>query len=93
MPRVNIITNHRNQTGLSQDADLIHGILAIVYGDELKVVRTPHQQPVGPECDMNIFLEVINPALFSFASKNIWIPNPEWTYTAWDPYLEMVDEL
>ena len=93
MPRVNIITNHRNQTGLSQDADLIHGILAIVYGDELKVVRTPHQQPVGPECDMNIFLEVINPALFSFASKNIWIPNPEWTYTAWDPYLEMVDEI
>jgi hypothetical protein len=91
--RLNIISNNRNQTGLSHDADLIHGIFGTVFGENLKVARTPHFHPTAPECDLNIFLEVINPILFNYAAKNIWIPNPEWTYKTWKPYMEMVDEI
>jgi len=91
--RLNIISNNRNQTGLSQDADLIHGLFAHAFGDALKVARTPHFHPIAPECDVNIFLEVINPILFNYAGYNIWIPNPEWTYKTWVPYMEMVDEI
>ena len=36
---------------------------------------------------------VVNPSLFSFARKNIWIPNIEWTCRSWEPYLHMVDEI
>jgi hypothetical protein len=36
---------------------------------------------------------VINPSLFPYAAKNIWIPNPEWTYKTWEPYAKMVDEI
>lgn len=91
--RVNIIGTHRNQTGLSQDADLIHGILVHALGDSVKVTRTPHQHPSAPECDVNIFLEVVNIALMNCAGKNIWIPNPEWTFRAWKPYANMFDEI
>lgn len=91
--RLNIISSHRNQTGLSQDADLIHGVFANVFEKDLQVSRVPHYQPICPEAEMNIFLEVINPIHFGYAAKNIWIPNPEWTYKSWKPYLEMVDEI
>lgn len=91
--RLNIISSHRNQTGLSQDADLIHGVFANVFEKELKVSRVPHYQPICPEAELNVFLEVINPVHFGYAAKNIWIPNPEWTYKSWKPYMEMVDEI
>jgi hypothetical protein len=35
----------------------------------------------------------VNPALFSFAAKNIWIPNHEWTYKTWTPYMHMMNEI
>jgi hypothetical protein len=53
----------------------------------------PHFHPSCGEAELNFFIEVINPALFPYAAKNIWIPNPEWTYKTWEPYLYMVDEV
>jgi hypothetical protein len=42
---------------------------------------------------LNFFIEVINPSLFLYAAKNIWIPNPEWSYQTWEPYAKMLDAI
>ena len=90
--KVNIISNFQENTGLMQDANLLRGILsAFIPG--VKINRIPHMLPECPDAEMNIFLEVMNPSLFSFARKNVWIPNPEWTYKTWIPYLKSIDEV
>lgn len=91
--RVNIIYNARANTGLFQDASLLRGILAAVFDKDVQIRGVNFNLPECDEADVNIFLEVMNPSLFSYARKNIWIPNPEWTYTTWVPYLDMVDEI
>ena len=91
--KVNIVANFQKNTGLMQDAAILRGILTAVYGDNIQIFRVPHVHPQCQEADYNFFLEVINPSLFSYARKNIWIPNPEWTYKTWIPYLHMVDEI
>lgn len=91
--RVNIIGNHKKTTGVSQDVFVLHGMLVHVFGQETQIRHIPHFYPQCPEAEVNIFIEVINPSLFMYASKNIWIPNPEWTYKSWKPYLSMVDEV
>lgn len=89
---VNLIGNFRPTTGLHQDALILRGLLTLVHE---KVVIRPvyHALPQCPEADYNIFIEVVNPALFSYARKNILIPNPEWYYKTWIPYLSMFDEI
>ena len=91
--KVNIIANFQKNTGLMQDAGILRGILTAVFGDKLQIFRVPYVFPQCEEADYNIFLEVINPSLFSYARKNIWIPNQEWTYSTWIPYIHMVDEI
>jgi hypothetical protein len=91
--RVNIIGNHKKTTGVSQDVFVLHGMLVHVFGKDIQVRHVPHYYPQCAEAEVNIFIEVINPSLFMYASKNIWIPNPEWTYKDWKPYLSMVDEV
>jgi hypothetical protein len=91
--KVNIIANFQKNTGLMQDAAILRGILTAVFGDNVQIFRIPHVFPQCDEADYNFFLEVINPSLFSYARKNIWIPNAEWTYKTWAPYLSMIDEI
>ena len=91
--RVNIIGNHKKTTGVSQDVHVLHGMLVHVFGKDIQVRHVPHYYPQCAEAEANLFIEVINPSLFMYASKNIWIPNPEWTYKDWKPYLSMVDEV
>ena len=75
-----------------QDAAILRGILTVVYSD-VQIFRVSHMYPQCGEADVNFFLEVINPSLFPYARKNIWIPNQEWTYKTWIPYIHMVDEI
>jgi glycosyltransferase involved in cell wall biosynthesis len=93
--RVNLISNHRKNTGLSQDVNIMRGLLTSIYEDdkdfEIKLVQ--YVMPQCSEADVNIFFEVVNPSLFSYAPKNIWIPNHEWTYKSWVPYLHMMNEI
>ena len=90
--RINLIGNFKASTGLTQDSMILRGMLTHRYGDP--EIRNIHYfMPQCPEAEMNIFIEVINPTLFSYAGKNIWIPNPEWTYKNWSPYFKMVDEV
>jgi Glycosyl transferase family 2/Glycosyl transferases group 1 len=91
--RVNIIGNLRKNTGVSQDIQILHGMIAHVFGKETEISHIPHYHPVCPQAELNFFIEVINPALFVYAAKNIWIPNPEWTYKTSEPYARMVDEI
>ena len=64
-----------------------------VLGKETQIRHVPHYYPQCPEAEVNFFIEVITPSLFTYAAKNIWIPNPEWTYKTWEPYAKMVDEI
>lgn len=91
--RVNLISSFGQHTGLSQDINLMRGILVGVFEKEVEVRGVPHVFPHCEEAEVNIFMEVINPALFAYARRNIWIPNLEWTYKTWEPYLHMVDEI
>jgi len=91
--RINLIGNHRPGAGISQDIHILHGLLAHVLGKEIQVRHIPHFYPQCPQAEINFFVEVINPSLFVYAAKNIWIPNPEWTYKTWEPYAKMVDEV
>lgn len=91
--RVNIIGNHKKDTGVSQDVHILHGMIVHALGQETQIRHIPHYHPQCPQAEVNFFIEVINPALFIFAKKNIWIPNPEWTYKTWEPYAHMVDEI
>ena len=91
--RVNIIGNHKKNTGVSQDVHILHGMIVHALGEDTQIRHVPHYYPQCPQAEVNFFIEVINPALFMFAKKNIWIPNPEWTYQTWEPYARMVDEI
>jgi len=91
--KVNIISNFQTNTGLSQDSNILRGILTAVYGDNVQIFRIPYVFPQCQEADVNIFLEVVNPCLFAYARRNIWIPNQEWTYKTWIPYMTMFDEI
>ena len=91
--RVNLIGNHRKGTGVSQDVQILHGLIAHVLGDKAQIRHVPHYYPQCPQAEVNFFIEVINPSLLTYAGKNIWIPNPEWTYKTWEPYASMVDEI
>ena len=90
--RVNIVYNSLS-TGLNQDASMLHGMLVLALGKETEVRHVPHYHPQCDEAELNFFIESINPALFVFAAKNIWIPNPEWTCKTWEPYMKMVDAI
>ena len=91
--RVNLIGSHRKGTGVSQDVHILHGVIAHVLGTETQIRHIPHYYPQCPEADVNIFVEVFTPSLVAYAGRNIWVPNPEWTYTTWEPYAGLVDEV
>lgn len=91
--KVNIVWNPSRNTGLSQDIGILRGILTAVFDKNVEVFSVNHVLPECHDADYNIFVEVVNPSLFPYARKNIWIPNPEWTFKSWKPYLNMVDEI
>ena len=88
--KVNIISNHRER-GLTHDVKILAGLLYSTGDVQVKLVQ--YIQPQCEESDVNIFVELVNPSLFAYASKNIWIPNHEWTYRTWLPYLHMMNEI
>ena len=91
--RVNFIGSFGKNTGVSQDVSILHGLVAHVLDKDAKIRHVNHRAPSCPQAEVNFFVEVINPALFASAGKNIWIPNQEWTYRTWEPYATMVDEV
>jgi hypothetical protein len=90
--RINLIGNFRTK-GLMQDSMILRGLLVHVYGEKVEIRKVQHALPDCADAELNIFIEVMNPCLISRAAKNIWIPNPEWVFKTWYPYLKMVDEV
>lgn len=92
--RINLIGNFSKvNTGLTQDAMILRGLLANTHGDTVQIRKVHYAMPQCGEAEINIFVENMNPSLIPYASKNIWIPNTEWTYKSWTPYSRMVDEI
>jgi hypothetical protein len=89
--RINLISNF-SAKGLTQDSAILRGLITNQFADA-EIRKIQHYLPECPEAEINIFLELVNPALFISASRNIWIPNPEWTYKTWIPYMQMFDEI
>ena len=94
--RINIITNN-NQYGLTSDA----GIL-VRYLQQISESRKRFRFRVCPvhfycaECgraDINIHLEIPCPLLIHSAPVNILVPNHEWWFRHWKPYLKLFDEV
>jgi hypothetical protein len=90
--KINIISNFKARTGLMHDVHILRGIITSVY-ENAQFFRVHYMLPECPDADINIFMEVISPSLFPYAGKNIWIPNAEWTYKTWIPYMSQVDEI
>ena len=91
--RINIVGAAKPLKGLAQSTQVLHALLAHVLGPDAQIRHVSHFQPYAPEAEVNIFIEVVNPAMFPFAARNVWIPSPEWTYQSWLPYASMVDEI
>lgn len=89
--RVNLIAS--GSRGLAHDKAILHGLISHVLGKEVEIRHIPSYYPQCPQAEVNVFFEVINPSLFVYAGRNIWIPNHEWTRQTWQPYAEMVDEI
>jgi glycosyltransferase involved in cell wall biosynthesis len=91
--RINIISSHRKNTELSQDVNILGGVLTAIFDKDVQIKFVHYNQPQCQEADVNIFVELLNPSLFSYAFKNIWIPNVEYTPLTWVPYMHMVNEI
>jgi hypothetical protein len=91
--RINIVSNHRKNTGLSHDVKIVCGLVTAIFDKDAQIQLVQYAQPQCQEADINIFIEVLNPVLFSYAAKNIWIPNVECTPKTWVPYMDMVNEI
>jgi hypothetical protein len=89
--RINLISNFSSK-GLGQDSAILRGLITNQF-PQAEIRKVQYFLPECSEAEINIFVESVNPALFISASRNIWIPNPEWTYKTWIPYIPMFDEI
>ena len=82
---MNIISNLNNGVGLQRDYELLREALEgrghHVHGIQFNAPRNLQN------ADVNIFLEVVVPGLFTLADKQWAIPNPEWWFVGWDAYV------
>lgn len=86
--RIAVITNTDNGAGLERDAQILKERLTEL-GHE---VRCEHfQRPGIGESDVNLFVEVLVPAWFARARRNLFIPNPEWFFSSWVEHLPRLD--
>jgi hypothetical protein len=56
--RVNLISNYRKNTGLSQDVNIMRGILTAVFKENVEIQFVQYIQPQCQEADVNIFLKL-----------------------------------
>lgn len=85
------IISIKNGVGLSRDVKIIQDLLNF-HGieNEFKDARTP---PERKAADVNLFIEVLNRNHFHSAKKNYLIPNPEWFFPQWLPWLSSLNKV
>lgn len=87
-----IISNITNGAGLEKDYLLVKSMLES-YGHSVRGEMFNDPTPTFRACDVNIFLEVINPHHLRHAKQNWIVPNSEWWYDCWNnslPYIHKV---
>lgn len=86
--RIQLITRD-NGLGLSHDMQVLRSALIGVSGHNINVEFRDWQAKPAPRhaFDVNIFLELLNPAHYRSAKRNILTPNPEWFVREWRPHL------
>ena len=81
--RFNLISNLTNGCGLQQDYLLLKSALE-ARGHSAYGIQFNHKPLLVKPADVNIFLEVVVPQVFTAAPKQWAIPNPEWWFAGWD---------
>ena len=87
---INIITSQNNY-GLYHDFNILKEQLSIIFDNKVKYTIVNFNQNNLPDSDINIFLEVVSNLLIKDDRINILIPNQEWFYKTWKPYLNRFD--
>ena len=90
MIKINLIT-YNNQYGLTNDMIMLCKLLEKYFKSKLEIKIVDFFHYKAPRADINIFLETVSKILFKYANINILIPNQEWYYRTWIPYLEEID--
>jgi len=79
----NVCTNLDNGVGLEADYKLLKALLES-WGHRVNGVHYRKIDGGTQRADVNIFLEVIAPAIFPVAKHNWFIPNQEWYCSSYD---------
>jgi len=88
--RINLIT-YNNQYGLTNDMKMLAKLLEKHFKSKVEIKMVDFFHYKAPKADINIFLETISKILLKYADVNILIPNQEWYYKTWIPYLDEID--
>lgn len=90
---VNFIGNITPGTGIFHDMTLARFILYKKYRRQIHINTISYLNFDAPPAHVNVFFENVNYGLHPFAKKNILIPNQEWYYKSWLPYIPSFDEI
>jgi hypothetical protein len=90
MIKINLIT-YNNQYGLTNDMRMLGKMLEKHFSKRVEIKIVDFFNYKAPWADINIFLETVSKILIKYAPINILIPNQEWYYKCWIPYLNDFD--
>lgn len=88
MPKVNLVAVD-NGAGLSRDIRIVASLLE-THGFGVRLFP-PGGVPAGAAADLNLFLEILDPAAMAEGRRNAMIPNPEWWRLEWAPWIPQLD--
>ena len=88
--KINLIT-YNNGYGLTNDTEIVRDILLKNYKNKIEIRICNFFDHSIPDAHINIFFEIIPNLLTYKANFNILIPNQEWFYRNWLPYLNKLD--
>ncbi len=90
MVKINFIT-FNNHYGLTNDILMLGKLFEKHFNKRVEIKVVDYFNYKGPNADINIFFETISKILLKLAPINILIPNHEWFYKHWTPYLNDFD--
>ena len=90
--RINLIT-YNNHYGLTQDVNVLIYLLKRHFRDRVEIFAVNFFDYKCNYVDLNIFLETVSFTLLKYAPINILIPNQEWYYKTWNPYIKYFDKV
>ena len=88
--KINLIS-YNNAYGLTQDLNQLKNNLEKIFPNNIDSKFINFYDYECRDADVNIFLEIISNILIKHARFNILIPNQEWFYQDWKPYLDNIN--